>query len=322
MPFSTAEKLLPLARAAVAAAETIGAQAKARARDAVAAAGGVDQAQHAAHGLAWFSTYVEALRQMQRWAEQLQTQGKFGETEQLILRGALAEYCAQIVGGIPMSQGEIVRLADLGVSTADAGRFASGAVADLIAEGSEQSAKTRLAELIAANPNAVTFGEIGLDSDMGLVRDQFRKFVTRPGGASCARLAFEGSIDPDAGRRGDERAGRVRVDHSRSVRRRGTRQDRDVRRVRRAFARLYRRGLAGHAVGDRGRADSWRRHGGAEEILVAEDRRRARFCRRPCSPSRIPARTWERCARARCAKAMCGKSPATKLGSRMRRAPT
>ncbi|MEQ1863049.1 MAG: acyl-CoA dehydrogenase family protein, partial [Micropepsaceae bacterium] len=177
MPFSSPEKLIPLARAVVAAAETLAVQAKSRVRAAVASAGGVDQAQHAAHGLAWFATYVEALRQMQRWAEQLHAHGKFGEMEQLILRGALAEYSAQIAGGIPMSQGEIVRLPDLGVSTSDVARFASGAVADLIAEGFEQSAKTRLAGLIAVHPNAVTFGEIGLDGEMGLVRDQFHKFV-------------------------------------------------------------------------------------------------------------------------------------------------
>ncbi len=177
MSFSTPEKLVAIARAAVGAAETLGVKAKSRTRAAIADAGGVDQAQHAAHGLAWFATYVEALRQMQRWAEQLHVHGKFGEIEQLILRGALGEYCAQIVGGIPMSQGEIVRLPDLGVAASDVARFASGAVGDLIAEGFEQGAKTRLAELIAANPNAMTFGEIGLDSEMSLVRDQFRKFV-------------------------------------------------------------------------------------------------------------------------------------------------
>ena len=53
---------------------------------------------------------------MQRWAEQLGDPGKFGEIEQLILCAAFGEYCAQIAGGIPMSQGEIVRLSDLGVS--------------------------------------------------------------------------------------------------------------------------------------------------------------------------------------------------------------
>jgi len=177
MPFSTAKTLLPLTRAAVAAAETLEMQAKAGARAAVAAAGEVDGAQHAAHGFAWFATYVEALRQMQGWGERLEAQGKLGAFERLLLSAAFGEYCAQIVGGIPMSQGEIVRPGDIGVAQSDIGRFASGAVADLIAEGFDQRAKAQLAALIAANPAAVTFGEVGLDDEMTLVRDQFRKFA-------------------------------------------------------------------------------------------------------------------------------------------------
>ena len=43
--------------------------------------------------------------------------------------------------------------------------------------GSNAGVKARIAALIAENPNAVTFGEIGLDGEMTLVRDQFRKFV-------------------------------------------------------------------------------------------------------------------------------------------------
>ena len=177
MPFSTAKSLLPSTRAAVAAAETLEMHAKAGARAAIAAAGGVDKAQHAAHGFAWFATYVEALRQMQSWAERLETQGKFGALERLLLSAAFGEYCAQIAGGIPMSQGEIVRPGDIGIAQSDVARFTSGAVADLIADGFDQRVKAELAAHIAANPNAVTFGEIGLDDEMTLVRDQFRKFA-------------------------------------------------------------------------------------------------------------------------------------------------
>ncbi len=169
--------LLSLVRAAVVGAETLQAKAKAGVRGAIAAAGGIDQAQHVAHGFAWLTTYVEALRQMQRWAEKLAAQGKFGEIEQLLLSAAFGEYCAQIAGGIPMSQGEIVRLSDLGVSSADSARFTSGPIADLMVEGYDHDVKSRLANLIAANPGAVTFGEVGLDEEMDLVRDQFRKFV-------------------------------------------------------------------------------------------------------------------------------------------------
>jgi (2S)-methylsuccinyl-CoA dehydrogenase len=81
------------------------------------------------------------------------------------------------VGGIPMSQGEFVRLADLGVSSAEAGRFSSGSVNDLIAHGCSPALRARLADLIQANASSAIFGDAGLDGEMNLVREQFTKFV-------------------------------------------------------------------------------------------------------------------------------------------------
>ena len=73
----------------------------------------IEQHQTATHGLAWLATYVEALQQMQRWATTLQTEGKFGEVEQLLLQIAFGEYLGQILGGISISQSEILRLQDI-----------------------------------------------------------------------------------------------------------------------------------------------------------------------------------------------------------------
>jgi len=162
---------------AVRAAETVQLAAKAGVRAAIAEAGGIDRAQHEAHGFAWLSTYVEALRQMHAWADLLEDHDKLGEMESLLLAAAFGEYCAHIVGGIPMSQGEFVRLADLGVSSADAARFASGAVSDLIAHGCSPAVRGRLADLIQANATLATFGNTGLDGEMNLIREQFAKFV-------------------------------------------------------------------------------------------------------------------------------------------------
>lgn len=173
----TAQQILPLVRQAVIAAEKVQLVAKAGVREAVAKAGGVDNAQNEAHGFAWLSTYVEALRQMQRWAEGLASSNKLGEVETLLLLAGFGEYCAQIVGGIPMSQGEIIRMGDLGVPAADLTRFASGAVNDLIEDGTSQAVRKRLAELIQANAASITFGDVALDEEMNLIRDQFRKFV-------------------------------------------------------------------------------------------------------------------------------------------------
>ena len=80
----------------------------------------IEREQHAAHGLAWLATYVEALRQLAAYAQRMTETGSFGETEELLVRIGAGEYLAQITGGIPMSQGEIVRLSDLGLSASAA----------------------------------------------------------------------------------------------------------------------------------------------------------------------------------------------------------
>ncbi|WP_043834545.1 acyl-CoA dehydrogenase family protein [Muricoccus aerilatus] len=78
----------------------------------------LEAAQFAAHGLAWQATYVEALRQSLAWARRLEAVGTFSEVEAAILRLGFAEYGAQLAGGIPMSQAEIVRPHDMGVPEA------------------------------------------------------------------------------------------------------------------------------------------------------------------------------------------------------------
>ncbi len=170
-------ELLSLVRTAVTAAETLYLHAKNGVRATVKAVGGVDNAQHEAHGLAWLWTYVEALRQMLSWAERLQAQGKFGEFERLLLQVGAAEYANQIAFGIPMSQGEIVRPADFGVTGEEIVAFIRAGAGPLAA-CSNSAVKARIAALIAEHPHAATFGELGLDDEMTLVRDQFRKFVT------------------------------------------------------------------------------------------------------------------------------------------------
>jgi (2S)-methylsuccinyl-CoA dehydrogenase len=169
------EALLQRAERAVVAAEKVLQAAKSGVRAKVAEAGGIDNAQHVAHGLAWLATAVEGLRQMHVWGTRLSGESRFGEFEQLILAAAFAEYLAQISGGIPMSQLEFVRPEALGVSRADVRRFEDDA-ADMIAAGSTQDIKARLADLIAAQPNAATFGDSGLDDTHSAIHDQMRKF--------------------------------------------------------------------------------------------------------------------------------------------------
>jgi (2S)-methylsuccinyl-CoA dehydrogenase len=167
--------LLQSAADAVAAADRVLQSAKAGVRTKVAEAGGIDAAQHAGHGLAWLATTVEGLRQMHAWGSRLSQEGRFGEFEQLILVAAFAEYLAQIAGGIPMSQVEIIRADALGIPRSEVRRF-EDEVAALIAAGSGQDVKSRLAELIAAQPGATTFGDTGLDDTHAAIHEQMRKF--------------------------------------------------------------------------------------------------------------------------------------------------
>ena len=69
--------------------------------------------QNKLHGLAWVATYVESLKQMSIWAQQLFERKNFSKTERIILILSFNEYLNQIFGGIMMSQNEIVRPIDI-----------------------------------------------------------------------------------------------------------------------------------------------------------------------------------------------------------------
>lgn len=139
----------------------------------------LEQAQHQAHGLAWLATYVEALTQLAAYAERLETEDRFGELENLIVQAAFAEYLAQMAGGIPMSQTEFVRPADLGLSDADVTSFKSGIVAELIHDGGKPEIRSRIAELVQRAEGGATFGDTGLDETYEAMRDEMRRFANQ-----------------------------------------------------------------------------------------------------------------------------------------------
>ena len=136
----------------------------------------MEQHQAAAHGLSWLATYHESMRQMQNWATKLNDAGEFGEAEQLLHQIACGEYHAQIVGGIPMSQGEIVRLPDIKIPAATQQDYQNAAVLNLIANGNTQAARTRLVELMQEQVGNVIFGASGLDEEVEMIREQFHRF--------------------------------------------------------------------------------------------------------------------------------------------------
>lgn len=174
--------LLTLTKAAIAPVDAILATAIDKVRDMVSENGRVSGAlleanQSAAHGLAWLATYAQSLTQMQGWAERLQDSGNFGEIEQLIHQIAFGEYLWQIYGGIPMSQGEIIRLQDLGLTQEDMRALMEPAVMTLTNSANSQAARMRLVELIQEQTANATFGASGLDEELEMIRDQFRRYV-------------------------------------------------------------------------------------------------------------------------------------------------
>ena len=157
--------------------ETARAKVRARVSDGERVSGALVEAeQTATHGFAWFATYVEALRQMQGWAERLAAEGRFGETEALILQIAFGEYLWQLYGGLPMSQGEIVRPQDLGLSQDDQRAMMDTSVMRLTQGGNTQGARLRLVELMRERSAEATVGDAGLDEEFEMIRAQFVRF--------------------------------------------------------------------------------------------------------------------------------------------------
>ena len=175
-PVSLAD-LTGLTAAAVPEVEAIFARAREALRGLVTVNGKVSGAaleahQFAAHALSWLATYTEGLRQLNAWAGRLAEAGSFGEIEALILQIGFGEYLNQIHGGIPMSQGELARLSDLGIE-AEPGE----AALRLMAQGNTPAARARLVTLMRDNHGRATVGATGLDAELEMIRDQFRRYA-------------------------------------------------------------------------------------------------------------------------------------------------
>jgi (2S)-methylsuccinyl-CoA dehydrogenase len=179
MDISTAH-LLDRCDEAVIAADALVARAVASIRTRLGEDGRVpparlDQEQRAAHALAWYATYGEVLRQMARWGRALDREKRFGDIERLILAAGFGEYLAQMAGGIAMSQNEIARPCDLGLSDAEISAFWTPTVAELAKLG--MAAETRAAIAGHLGAGAMFVGDPGLDETMAMVRDQFYRFA-------------------------------------------------------------------------------------------------------------------------------------------------
>jgi (2S)-methylsuccinyl-CoA dehydrogenase len=133
--------------------------------------------QHLAHGLAWTVTYVETLREVSHWASRLDADDKFGDIEALLAQILFSRYLADIVGGIPMTQGETIRPHELGTFAEVDTLFQTPAIRTLITEGLTPASCAAAAALLPDALGRATVENTGLDDTMNMVRDQFRKFA-------------------------------------------------------------------------------------------------------------------------------------------------
>jgi (2S)-methylsuccinyl-CoA dehydrogenase len=178
----TPAELIPLLEAAAEAAGALNAQATEAVRAKLAPGGKVDNAalereEHVAHGLAWVSTYAEGIRQLADYAKRIEGEGRFGEMESLLSQIVAGEYLAQLAGGVTMSQGEVVRLHELGVPDSARETFLTGDVTALI-QGVTPQMRARVVALIqdAQSAAAANYGDPGLEETYEDIRNEMRRF--------------------------------------------------------------------------------------------------------------------------------------------------
>ena len=130
----------------------------------------LDAEQRAAHGLAWAAAYAQTLRQTAAWARALSETGRFEESSARPAQLLAYEYLCQLAGGLPMSQGEFVRPAEIGF---DPARLAPLAARLRPAPG----ASARMVELLAAARGRPALEASGLDAVYEQIADQFCAFA-------------------------------------------------------------------------------------------------------------------------------------------------
>ncbi len=174
--------LRTLLRGASAAAEILVAAARTSVSMLVSTGGKIDRKaldreQHAVHGFAWYATYSETFREVANWADRLDAEGKFGEIESLLAQLLIGEYAAQMMGGVSMNQGEVIRPAQMGLTSDPLAAFQTPAILTLIEGGATQAVKSRVADLLAQAKGRPILEASGLEDTFEMIRDQFHAFA-------------------------------------------------------------------------------------------------------------------------------------------------
>ena len=174
--------LTHLLQEAVAAADTYKSQLDTKVRAVLAPEGKIDRDafsanQHLAHGYGWVVTYIETLRETANWASRLEREGKLGEIDALLAQILFSKYLADLVGGVPMNQGEVIRPHELDALEAVETLFNAPAVHTLITDGLTSASMAAAAAHLPDSLGRATVENTGEDETMSMIRDQFRRYA-------------------------------------------------------------------------------------------------------------------------------------------------
>ncbi len=136
----------------------------------------LEREQHITHGLAWLATTIQAMRECLNSASRLMEENKFGPIETLITQIGFGEYLAQVFHGIAMSQGEIIRLSDFGISAQTLLQAMEGPVEAMLAIGNIPENRLALAHYLTSDHGS-TIGDAGLDETLEAIRSEISKFA-------------------------------------------------------------------------------------------------------------------------------------------------
>ena len=166
---------------AVAAADTFKSAIHSRVSKILAPTGKVDRTafaanQHLAHGYAWIVTYVETLRETANWASRLEANEELGEIDALLAQILFSKYLADLVGGVPINQGEIIRPHELGALDDVDALFADASTRLLIERGLTPDSMAAAATFLPDSLSRATVENTGEDETMTMIRDQFRRY--------------------------------------------------------------------------------------------------------------------------------------------------
>lgn len=131
--------------------------------------------QRLVHGIAWIATTGKAIVCAASWAQRLDDSGRLGECEKCVLKIGVGEYLAQLVSGIPMSQNEIFRPAELGLAAQASALAEHVAVAELLIPDGVARARLTLIEHLRGGG---VVDESFADETLDMIRDQFRRFAS------------------------------------------------------------------------------------------------------------------------------------------------